>query len=274
MVFRLLSVIAAAGLAFASAAPVQAQTPGKAELLWYSQAAFKLTTQSGKVIMIDPWIMGATKIPPELKDLDKIGKVDLILVTHGHGDHLGDALEISKKNNAPIWAPAGLNQTLATLGLMPANLVPRMSKGGTIEPFPGVKITMVHADHSSEMILKDPATGKDTSYAAGEPCGFIIELENGFKIYHMGDTGLFGDMKLIGEYYKPDLLLVPIGGHYVMDPKAAAYATKELIKPKMAMPMHYASNPFLRGTPAEYKAAMGQTSIEILDMNPGDKKTF
>ncbi|MBP6767492.1 MAG: MBL fold metallo-hydrolase, partial [Reyranella sp.] len=112
MIFRLLSVVLAGLLACAGA--VQAQS--KAELLWYSQAAFKLTTQSGKVIMIDPWIMGATKIPPELKDLDKIGKVDLILVTHGHGDHLGDAMEISKRNNAPIWAPAGLNQTLATLG--------------------------------------------------------------------------------------------------------------------------------------------------------------
>ena len=276
MSFRLLSVILAAVFASAGSAQARAQAPtsGKAELLWYSQAAFKLTTQSGKVIMIDPWIMGATKIPPELKDLDKIGKVDLILVTHGHGDHLGDAMEISKRNNAPIWAPAGLNQTLATLGMMPANLVPRMSKGGTIEPFPGVKITMVHADHSSEMILKDPATGKETSFAAGEPCGFIIELENGFKIYHMGDTGLFGDMKLIGEYYKPDLVLIPIGGHYVMDPKAAAYATKELIKPKMAWPMHYASNPFLRGTPAEFKAAMGQSSIEVIDAEPGTKKTF
>ena len=158
-------------------------------------------------------------MPPELKDLDKIGKVDLVLVTHGHGDHLGDAMEIAKKNNVPIWGPAGMNQTLLTLGLMPANLVPRMNKGGTIEPFPGVKITLVHAEHSSEMILKDPATGKDTSYAGGEPVGFIIQLENGFKIYHMGDTGLFGDMKLIGEYYKPDLLLIPIGGHYVMDPE-------------------------------------------------------
>ena len=157
--------------------------------------------------MIDPWITGNPLTPPELKDLDKLGKVIFVLVTHGHGDHLGDAMPISKKNNVPMWAPAGLNQELLTLGLMPANLVPRMSKGGTIEPFPGVKITMVHADHSSEMILKDPATGKDTSYRAGEPNGFIIQLENGFKIYHMGDTGPFSDMKFIGEHYKPDLLL-------------------------------------------------------------------
>ena len=151
MVFRLLGMIVAACLP----ARGHAQAQGKTEVLWYSQAAFKITTPGGKVIMIDPWIMGATKIPPELKDLGKIGKVDLILVTHGHGDHLGDALEISKTNNAPIWAPAGMNQWLATLGKMPANLVPRMNKGGTIEPFPGVKITMTHAEHSSEMILKD-----------------------------------------------------------------------------------------------------------------------
>ncbi len=270
MPFRLITLVAALCLLWGAGAHAQ----GKAELLWYSQAAFKLTTPGGKVIMIDPWIMGATKIPPELKDLSKIGKVDLILVTHGHGDHLGDAMEIAKTNDVPMWAPAGLNQMLLTLGLMPAKLVPRMNKGGTIEPFPGVKITQVHAEHSSEMILKDPATGKDTSYFAGEPVGFIIQLENGFKIYHMGDTGLFGDMKFIGEYYKPDLVLVPIGGHFVMDPKDAAYAIKELIKPKMAWPIHYASNPLLRGTPAEFKAAIGQTSIQVIDAEPGAKKEF
>lgn len=116
MIPRILGVLFAACLAFAGAAHAQ----NKAELLWYSQAAFKLTTQTGKVILIDPWIMGAPLTPAELKNLDGIGKVDLILVTHGHGDHLGDAIELSKKNNAPIWAPAGLNQTLLTLGLMPA----------------------------------------------------------------------------------------------------------------------------------------------------------
>jgi L-ascorbate metabolism protein UlaG (beta-lactamase superfamily) len=270
MFVRLLGVIAAACFALAGAAQAQ----GKAELLWYSQAGFKLTTPGGKVIVIDPWIMGGPLTPAELKNLDTVGKVDLILVTHGHGDHLGDAVELAKKNNVPIWAPAGLNQMLLTLGLLPANQVPRMNKSGTVEPFPGVKITMVKAEHSSEMLLKDPVTGKDTTYSAGEPVGFIIELENGFKIWHTGDTGLFGDMKLIGEYYKPDLLLVPIGGHFVMDPKAAAYATKEMIKPKMVWPMHYGSSPVLRGTPAQFKEALGQTSIEVIDAKPGDKKTF
>ena len=273
MFVRLVGLLAAFCLLFPGTAPAQVQTQGKTELQWFGQSAFKLTTPGGKVIMIDPWITGNPVTPPALKDLDKLGKVDLVLVTHGHGDHLGNAMEISKKNNVPMWGPAGMNQFLATLGLMPPNLVPRMNKGGTIEPFPGVKITQVHADHSSEMILKD-ASGKDTSYPAGEPVGLIIELENGFKIYHMGDTGLFGDMKFIGEYYKPDLLLIPIGGHYVMNPKDAAYATREWIKPKMALPMHYGTNPFLKGTPAEYKAALGETQIEVLDMKPGDTKSF
>lgn len=270
MFVRLFAALVAACFALAGAAFAQ----GKTELLWYSQSAFKITTPGGKVILIDPWITGGTKTPAELKNLDLIDKLDLILVTHAHGDHLGDSLTLAKKHNVPMWAPAGLNQTLATLGLMPANLVPRMNKSGTIEPFPGVKLTQVRAEHSSELLLKDPVTGKDTTYVGGEPIGWLMELENGFKIYHMGDTGLFGDMKLIGEYYKPDLLLVPIGGHYVLSPKDAAYATKELVKPKMAWPMHYASNPFLRGTPAQYKAALGQTSVQVIDAEPGAKKTF
>ena len=262
------AMIVAAVLALTGAAQAQ----GKVELQWYSQAAFKLTTPGGKVIMIDPWITQAPLTPPDMKDLSKLGKVDLVLVTHGHGDHLGDALEISKTNNVPLWGPAGMNQWLATLGKMPANLAPRMNKGGTIEPFPGVKITMLHAEHSSEMILKDEA-GKDTSYPAGEPVSFMIQFENGFKIWHMGDTGVFGDMKLIGERYKPDLILIPIGGHFGMNPAEAAFAV-ELIKPKMAWPIHYASNPMLKGTPAEYKAALGTTTIQVIDADPGAKKEF
>ena len=136
-----------------------------------------------------------------------------------------------------------------------------------------MKITQVHAEHSSEMVLKD-TDGKDTSYPAGEPVGYLIELKNGFKIWHTDDTGVFGDMKLIGERFKPDLLLLPIGGHFVMNPSEAAYATKELIKPKMAWPMHYASNPMLKGTPAEFKAALGQTTIQVIDATPGTKKEF
>jgi L-ascorbate metabolism protein UlaG (beta-lactamase superfamily) len=270
MFLRLLGLLAAACLGFAGTANAQ----GKIELQWFAQAAFKLTTPDGKVVMIDPWIMNNPKCPPEYKDLDKLGKIDLIFVTHGHGDHLGDAIPLAKKNNAPVWGPAGMDQFLTTLGVLPANLAPRFGKGGTIEPIPGMKVTAVHAEHSSEMILKD-ADGKDVSYPAGEPVGFIFQFANGFTIYHMGDTALFGDMKLYGEKYKPDLLLIPIGGHFVMNPADAAFATKEWIKPKMVLPMHYGTNPFLKGTPAEFKAALGQSTIKVLDdWQPGGKKTF
>jgi L-ascorbate metabolism protein UlaG (beta-lactamase superfamily) len=271
MILRLLSAIVASVLLAAGGAHAQ----GKIELQWFAQSAFKLTTPGGKVAMIDPWILNNPRCPAEWKDLDKLGKIDVIFVTHGHGDHLGDAIALATKNEAPVWGPAGMDQFLATLGILPAKLAPRFGKGGTIEPLPGLKVTAVHAEHSSEMILKDPTTGKDTSYPAGEPVGFIFQFDNGFTIYHMGDTGLFGDMKLIGERYKPDLLLIPIGGHFVLNPADAAFATKDMIKPKMVLPMHYGTNPFLKGTPAEFKAALGQTSIKVLDdWQPGEKKTF
>src|SRR5689334_5036029 len=189
----------------------------KAEVQGRRQAATKIATDEGKVIVIDPRLTTNPKAPALYKNLDADGHIDLILVTHAHGDHLGDAPELAKKHNVPMWAPAGLQNSLVTLGILPANLAPRMNKGGVITPLgPDIKITMTRAEHSSEMVWKNPATGKEETHVGGEPVGFILQLENGFKIYHMGDTGLFGDMRLIGEYYKPDLLLVPIGGHFVM----------------------------------------------------------
>jgi L-ascorbate metabolism protein UlaG (beta-lactamase superfamily) len=258
-----------------AAFPAAAQQPGKVEILWLGQSAMRITTVQGKVIVIDPWLKGNPKTPAEWKDLSKLGKVDLILVTHGHGDHVGDTAELAKMNNAPVWSPAGLQDTFITLGILPAELAPRMNKGGTITPLgPDIKITMTHADHSSEFSYVDPETKKRSNQVGGEPAGFIIELENGFKIYHMGDTAVFGDMRLIGERDKPDLVMIPIGGHYVMSPQDAAYATKEMLKPKYALPMHYGTNPLLKGTPEEYKAALGQGPTEVLMMQPGDTHQF
>lgn len=253
---------------------------GKIEVLWLGNAAMRITTVSGKVILIDPFLTNNPKTPPQYKNFDALGKIDLILVTHGHGDHLGitkdgyDSVTLSKKHNVPLYAPAGLNQVLTTLGILPANLSQRFGKGGTITPFPGVRITATHAEHSSELMFTNPVTSKAESHIGGEPVGYIIELENGFKIYHMGDTGIFGDMKLIGEYYKPDLIMIPIGGHYVMDPKDAAYATSNLLKPRFAIPMHYATNAFLKGTPEEYMAALGVSQTKVFPINPGDKLNF
>jgi L-ascorbate metabolism protein UlaG (beta-lactamase superfamily) len=254
--------------------PLGAQ-PGKIEVLWMGQSATRITSVAGKVIVIDPFLTKNPKTPAQYKNLDALGKVDLILVTHAHGDHLGDAPELAKKNNAPVWAPAGLANSLVALGLLPGELAPRMNKGGVITPLgPDIKVTMTRAEHSSEMVWKNPATGKDEVHVGGEPVGFIIQLENGFKIYHMGDTGIFGDMRLIGDYYKPDLLLVPIGGHFVMSPPDAAMATREWLKPKFAIPIHYGTFPPLKGTPQEYMQALGSTSVKVFPINPGDKLTF
>lgn len=253
-----------------------AQTPGgKLDVLWLGQSAMRITTPGGKVIVIDPWLKNNPKTPADWKDLAKLGKVDLILVTHGHGDHVGDAAELAKLNNAPVWAPAGLQDTFTSLGILPAELAPRMNKGGTITPLgPGIRITMVHAEHSSEFSWTDPATNKRGNYVGGEPVGFVIEFENGFRIYHAGDTALFGDMKLIAERYRPDLAMLPIGGHFVMNPQDAAYAARDLLKVKYALPMHYGTNPMLKGTPDEFKAALGKSNVEMLVMQPGDTKSF
>jgi L-ascorbate metabolism protein UlaG (beta-lactamase superfamily) len=263
----------AATLALA-AEPVWAQT-NKLEVHWLGQSATKLTSPSGKVIMIDPFLTNNPKTPQDYKNLDKLGKVDVILITHGHGDHVGDVKDLAARTGAKVYGPAGLIATITELGWITPEQGVRFGKGGKVNPLgPQITITQVHAEHSSEVTVTDPATKKSTTYPGGEPCGFIVEFENGFKLYHMGDTGLFGDMKLVADYYKPDLVMIPIGGHFVMDPKDAAFATKEMLKPKFAIPFHYGTFPVLKGTPQEYQAALGQTMTQVFPISPGDKLMF
>jgi L-ascorbate metabolism protein UlaG (beta-lactamase superfamily) len=271
-------------LALALSASLLMAQSGKVEVHWLGQATFKITTPGGKVIVTDPWLKGNPKTPADYKDLAKLGKVDLILVTHGHGDHVGsagrtdgssDIAELAKLTGAKVYGPAGLIQTMIDLGWVTGEQGVRFGKGGKVQPLgPQITITQVRAEHSSELTVTDPATKKTTTHVGGEPAGFIIQMENGFKVYHMGDTGIFGDMKLIGEYYKPDLILMPIGGHFVMDPQDAAHATREWLKPKFVIPMHYGTTPVLKGTPQEYIAALGQTTTKVFPINPGDKLEF
>src|SRR5258706_16370552 len=143
-------LLGAALAAPAQAPQAQPKPAGKVEVLWLGQAAIRLTTPGGKVVVIDPYLTKNPKTPAQYKDLDALGKVDLLLVTHAHGDHLGDAVALTKKNSAPLYAPAGLCQSLMTLGELPANLAIRMYKSGTVTPLgPGIRITQVHAVHSS-----------------------------------------------------------------------------------------------------------------------------
>jgi L-ascorbate metabolism protein UlaG (beta-lactamase superfamily) len=252
-----------------------AQTAGKTELLWLGQASFRIKSPGGKTIVVDPWLTGGPKTPvPYKTDLSALGKVDVLLVTHAHVDHIGDAPAIAKLNNTKLYGPADMVTPLITLGLIPAELGHRFNKSGSVKPVPGIKVTAVAAEHSSLLVWKNPVTDKNESHPAGEAVGFIIELENGFKIWHMGDTGLFGDMKFIGEYYKPDLVLIPIGGNFTMGPEDAAYAIKEWIKPKAVLPMHYNSNPLTPGTLAEFEAAMKGSSIKIIGIKEGQTAEF
>ncbi len=273
---KLMKTLLSAVTALALAWPALAQDAGKVKVQWLGQAAFKITTVGGKVIVIDPWLQTNPKTPEAYRKLDALGKVDLVLVSHGHFDHIADAPAIARMNNAPLWAPAGLSQSLAILGVLPGTQALRMNKSGTVTPVgPNVKVTLVKAEHSSEYVWKNPATDKDEVHVGGEPGGFIIEFENGFKLWHMGDTGVFGDMKLIAEMHKPDLVLMPIGGgQFVMNPADAAFAVREFIKPKAVIPMHYLTNPALPGTPAEFSKALGSSNVKVLAINPGETVEF
>ena len=245
------------------------------ELLWFGQAGFRIKTPGGKTIVIDPWLTGGPKTPAPYKtDISAIGKVDLLLVTHAHVDHIGDAPALAKLNNTVLYGPADMITPLITLGVVPSELTHRFNKSGSVKPLPGIKVTAVQAEHSSLLVWKNPTTEKMESHPAGEAVGYIIELENGFKIWHMGDTGLFGDMKFISERYKPDLVLMPIGGNFTMDPDDAAFAARQWIKSKMVIPIHYNSNPLAKGTLEEFQKAMKGSTIKVVPMSEGQTVTF
>jgi L-ascorbate metabolism protein UlaG (beta-lactamase superfamily) len=247
------------------------------EVLWLGHATFRITSTTGKVIVIDPFLKKNPRTPAKYKDLAAVGKVDLILVTHGHPDHVSDLGELATLTGATVVANYELANNLVALGVLDATKTIGMNKGGTVAPLgPGIKVNMVPAEHSSSLdivSIKPDSTGL-RFFDGGVPVGYVIEFENGFRIYHSGDTDVFGDMALIGRFLKPDLALVCIGGHFTMGPERAAFALRELIRPKQVIPMHYGTFPVINRTPAELKAALGDAPIKVLDMKPGDALRF
>ncbi len=229
---------------------------------WYGHACVEVTSPGGKVILIDPWF-GNPKSP---RSADSIDRCDVLLVTHGHGDHMGDAVALASRLR-PAW-PCIHEMSLWLGRRLPGgnDAATGMNKGGTVE-VAGLKVTMVGADHSAG----DWNPGGETTLYLGEPAGFVVEVENGFRFYHAGDTAVFGDMRLIRDLYKPDVALLPIGGHYTMGPREAALAV-ELLGVRHVIPIHYGTFPLLAGTPDQLRAelaARGLGDVEVHAPEPG-----
>jgi L-ascorbate metabolism protein UlaG (beta-lactamase superfamily) len=223
------------------------------QLTWLGHATFRIETPGGRIIIIDPWIMNNPACPPFEK---KVKHVDVLLCTHGHGDHIGDAVEIIKQHNPQV---VGMPELCGWLEKKGAKQTSMMNKGGT-QKIGDIKVTMVHADHSCG--IQD---GDQLIYG-GEACGYVIEFENGVKIYHAGDTNVFGDMAIIRELYAPEIVMLPIGDHFTMGPREAAYACN-LLKPKAVIPMHFGTFPVLTGTPRDFQKLV--PGVEVVTMTPG-----
>lgn len=226
------------------------------KITWLGHSGFKLTTATGEVALIDPWLTGNPKYPPALK----FDRVDTILVTHGHGDHLGDTVALAKQHKSKVVCIYEVSLWLGTKGV--TTCCP-MSKGGS-QRVGDIEVTMTHAIHSSG--IED---GGKVIYA-GEPAGYIVRLPGGLVIYHAGDTGIFGDMKLIGELYRPEIACLPIGDLYTMGPREAAKAIR-LLEVKQVIPMHYGTFPPLTGTPqALRELTQDVAGLTIHELKPGE----
>ncbi len=244
---------------------------------FYGQSAFRIETPSGGVILIDPWLSVPTN--PDKESVAKLGKVDYIFLTHGHRDHVGESVEIAKKTGAVLVAPYGLSFNMKSVLGYPekqATTATGGNVGGTIDLANiGVKVTLVNALHGSELTLENRPGGQPSAIASGTPVGYVLEIKGGPTIYHTGDTDAFMDMKLIGEFYKVDLMMVCIGGHFTMDPVRAALAA-EWVNPKQVVPMHFGTYGLLKGTPAQFKEALEKRKVggQMVEMKPGEARTF
>jgi L-ascorbate metabolism protein UlaG (beta-lactamase superfamily) len=222
-------------------------------LTWLGHAAFRLDSPGGKRVYVDPFLNGNPKCPESEKTPER---VDLIALTHGHDDHVGDTVELWKKFQPTVVALVELRRWLDAQGVS-GEMSHAPNKGGTAH-VDGIKITLTDANHSSST--------HDGTYT-GEPAGLVIELEDGFKIYFAGDTNVFMSMQLIGRIYEPDVVVLPIGDHFTMGPREAAVAL-ELLGAKRCVPCHYGTFPLLTGTPDELRTLA--PGVEVIAPGSGE----
>jgi L-ascorbate metabolism protein UlaG (beta-lactamase superfamily) len=219
-------------------------------------ATFLFRSPEGKRIIVDPWLTTNPACPESAR---KIGELDLMLLTHGHDDHIGDAVNVARETGARVVAPYELSVWLQQKGLQN---VTGMNPGGTLSLL-GMSITMVPACHSSSIVEDGRIV------YLGIATGYIIRFENGLTVYFAGDTSIFGDMRLIGEMYRPEIAFLPIGDLYTMGPEQAARACG-LLGVKQVVPMHYGTFPALTGTPAQLRGLVEPRGVQVLELKPGE----
>jgi L-ascorbate metabolism protein UlaG (beta-lactamase superfamily) len=241
------------------------ESAGKTTLTWYGHACVELQTPGGLTVLFDPWFDN----PKSPRTPDSIDRCDVMLVSHGHFDHLTNALPIASRTR-PAWpAVHELSLWLSSVYPAPDDII-GMNKGGTVE-VRGLKVTMTSADHSAGDWNGDAGV----PLYLGEPAGFVVELEDGSKVYFAGDTNLFGDMAYIRELHAPDIAILPIGGHFTMGPRAAAIAV-ELLGVGEVIGIHHGTFPILAGSPAQLRAELAARSlgdVRVHDLEPGQSVT-
>jgi L-ascorbate metabolism protein UlaG (beta-lactamase superfamily) len=231
------------------------------QLTWYGQSAFKIATPGGKVLLVDPWLTNPL-FEKGAEEIDALKRVDLILVTHGHSDHVGNAVEIGKHTRAKLVATFDLSAAIVTALGYPGELADVETTGhmgGTLTLLGGeIAVTFVPAWHGSGVSNEEAAP----AVYGGTPAGLVIAIHGGPTIYHTGDTDLFSDMALVSRFHNIDAMLVCIGDHFTMGPARAAEAVK-LVKPREVIPMHYGTFPALTGTPEAFEAELTKRKIKV-----------